>query len=323
MNPSNTVISGHESAAWRRRFLSDVIYGLGQPQKAIPCKYFYDDRGSALFEAICELEEYYLTRTELAILRTHAPTMAAALGKDCELIEFGSGSSLKTRLLLEQLREPRAYLPVDISRDPLERAARDLAARFPRLRVLPVHADFTAPLALPKTGAPKARRVVFFPGSTIGNFRPDAALGLLRAMARLVGEGGGLLIGFDRDKDASIVWPAYNDRQGLSAAFNRNLLARINRELGADFDLRAFAHRADYVREKERVEIYLDSLRAQIVRIDGVEFAFNEGEALHTEYSYKYSLEHFHHLTSRAGFRLVAQWSDPYGYFAIQYLLVD
>ena len=174
--------------------------------------------------------------------------MAEAIGEDCELIEFGSGSGLKTRLLLEQLRAPRAYLPVDIAREPLERSALDLAERFPGLRILPVHADFTEPLLLPETGDPRARRVVYFPGSTIGNFSPRAATNLLCTIAWLVGDGGGLLVGFDLDKDESIVWPAYNDRRGVSAAFNLNLLERINRELGADFDLTAFSHRADYVR---------------------------------------------------------------------------
>jgi dimethylhistidine N-methyltransferase len=322
-NRSATISRHAEMLTSRRRFQSDVIHGLSQPQKAIPCKYFYDEVGSALFDEICELDEYYLTRAEVAILRAHAGEMAAAIGEDCELIEFGSGSGLKTRLLLEQLREPRAYLPIDISREPLERSALDLTERFPALRVRPVHADFTTHFSLPETGDPKARRVVYFPGSTIGNFSPRAAVTLLRAIATLVGDGGGLLIGFDLDKDEAIVWPAYNDRRGVSAAFNLNVLARINRELGADFDLGAFAHRAVYARALERVEMYLISKRMQDVRIAHTGFPFREGEAIHTEYSYKYSAGHFSHLTAQAGFRLVQEWLDPRGYFSVRYLVVD
>jgi dimethylhistidine N-methyltransferase len=313
----------HETLPARHRFLKDVIEGLSQPRKAIPCKYLYDDRGSALFDEICELDEYYLTRTEVAILRAHVHAMAAAIGEDCELIEFGSGSGLKTRLLLENLREPRAYLPIDISAEPLARSALELAGRFPGLEIHPVFADFTGPVSLPDTGNPRARRVVYFPGSTIGNFRPRVALELLRSIARMVGEGGGLLIGFDLDKDESIVGPAYNDRRGISAEFNLNILARINRELDADFDLDAFVHSANYVRPKERVEMHLISRKNQVVHVDGRGFSFREGEMIHTEYSYKYSLEHFGRLTSRAGFALGRQWFDPKDYFCVQYLVVD
>ena len=324
MRSSTTTISRpHELTTWRRHFLRDVIHGLRRPQKEIPCKYFYDERGSALFDEICELDEYYPTRTELAILDVHAPEMAAALGADCELIEFGSGSGLKTRLLLNQLTEPRAYLPIDIADEALERSAEELADRFPGLAILPVHADFTGPLLIPETGDPGARRVVYFPGSTIGNFSPGAAMGLLSTIAWLVGNGGGLLIGLDLEKDESIIWPAYNDRRGITAAFNLNLLERINRELDADFDLSEFGHRADYVRAKERVEMHLVSQKAQVVRVAGMEFGFSQGESIHTECSYKYSLDHFGHLTSQAGFTLAQQWLDPQGYFAVQYLVVD
>jgi dimethylhistidine N-methyltransferase len=324
MNASHATISQHgETISWRRQFLRDVVRGLARPQKAIPCKYFYDATGSALFDEICNLDEYYLTRTELQILRTHATEMAAAIGEDCDLIELGSGSGLKTRLLLRALQPPRAYLPIDISREHLEKSVHDLARSFPALRFIPVHADFTAPFVLPDTGDPKPRRVVYFPGSTIGNFSPRAAGGLLAQIAQLVGEGGALLIGFDLDKDESIVWPAYNDRQGVSAAFNLNVLERINRELGADFDLAAFSHRADYVRSKERMEMHLVSREPQVVRIAGQEFSFDQGETIHTEYSYKYSLEHFGRLTASAGFTLARQWQDPPGYFSVQYLIVD
>ncbi len=324
MIPSRTLIDRHRSVhPGSHSFARDVIRGLNRTRKAIPCKYLYDDRGSQLFDAICELDEYYLTRTELGILDAYVEEMANVIGEDCELIELGSGSGLKTRLLLAHLREPRAYLPIDISAEPLNRSADELTARFPGLRVIPVCADFTGPVTMPETGSPRARRVVYFPGSTVGNFRPRAAMRLLRSVARLVGAGGGLLIGFDLDKDQSIVWPAYNDRRGVSAAFSLNLLARINRELAADFDLDAFAHRADYNRAKQRVEIHLVSLKDQVVRVVGRDFAIGEGERIHTEYSYKYSQEHFNRLTARAGFTLDRQWTDVNPYFCVQYLTVD
>jgi dimethylhistidine N-methyltransferase len=324
MTLTHATISQHgETISWRRQFLRDVLHGLDRPHKALPCKYFYDAIGSALFDEICELDEYYLTRTELQILRAHAPEMGLAIGEDCDLIELGSGSGLKTRLLLGALESPRAYLPIDIARGHLEQSVRELARSFPSLRMMPVHADFTAPFVLPDTGDPRARRVVYFPGSTIGNFSPHAALSLLTRIAELAGTGGGLLIGFDLDKDESIVTPAYNDRKGRSAAFNLNLLARINRELGADFDLSAFVHRARYLRRQERVVMHLVSQNDQVVRVAGRQFAFRPGELIHTEDSYKYSPEHFGQITSRAGFTLARQWIDPKGYFSVQYLTVD
>jgi L-histidine Nalpha-methyltransferase len=313
----------HETVSWRSQFLRDVVHGLDQIDKQLPCKYFYDEIGSALFDEICELDEYYLTRTELAILQARASEMAAAIGEDCELIEFGSGSGLKTPLVLKELCSPRAYVPIDIAREHLLRSARDLSRSFPGLRVIPVHGDFTARFSLPDTGSPRARRVVYFPGSTIGNFSPPAAVCLLRKIATIVGDGGALLIGFDLDKDESIVWPAYNDARGKNAAFNLNLLARINRELSANFEISAFSHRAQYLRSQERMVMHLVSKRNQVVRLAGRKFEFREGEAIHTEDSYKYSLEHFARLTSQAGFMLAQQWIDPKQYFAVQYLTVD
>jgi len=324
MNTRAAVISRHDATvSWRKQFLRDVLDGLGRPQKQLPCKYFYDELGSALFDEICGLEEYYLTRTELAILHFHAFEMAESIGEDCALIEFGSGSGLKTRLLLAEVSAPRAYLPIDIARDQLDRSVRDLARRFPYIRFMPVHADFTARFCLPDTGDPKARRVVYFPGSTIGNFSPEAATVLLRKVAELVGDGGGLLIGYDLDKDESIVWPAYNDCRGITAAFNLNLLGRINRELSANFDIVSFSHRADYLRAEERMKIQLVSEKAQTVRVAGRTISFAAGEAIHTEDSYKYSPDTFNRLTSRAGFSLVRQWMDPRKYFSVQYLTVD
>ena len=296
-----------------------MIRGLNRPRKEIPCKYLYDERGSALFDEICELDEYYLTRTELAILDASVAEMAEAIGEDCELIELGSGSGLKTRLLLEQLREPRAYLPVDISAEPLERSARELAATLPRPVDHPGLRRFHRTCVSAGDRTPRARRVVYFPGSTIGNFSPRAAIGSCASIAWLVGDGGGLLIGFDLDKDESIVWPAYNDRRGVSAAFNLNLLGEINRELGADFDLKAFAHRADYGARANAWRCTWSAREQQVVRIAGRNSPFEEGETIHTEYSYKYSLEHFG--TTDVSCRIFAgrQWTDADRYFCVQY----
>jgi L-histidine Nalpha-methyltransferase len=319
-----TTIDRHRAApSGLDRFRADVLGGLRLPKKALPCKYLYDERGSALFEEICGLDEYYLTRTELAILRQYVAEMARAIGPDCVIIELGSGSALKTRLLLEHLIEPRAYVPVDISAEPLARSAAELSRLFPELPIVPVCDDFTGAFDLPDTGISPARRVAYFPGSTIGNFRPAAARRLLRTIAGLLGPGGGLLIGFDLDKDASLVWPAYNDRRGVSAAFNLNLLARINRELDADFDLDAFRHRADYRRSEERVELSLVSTGAQQVRVAGHRFSFAPGEPIHTEDSYKYTAGHFARLTAAAGFSVEREWLDEDRYFCVQLLTLD
>jgi dimethylhistidine N-methyltransferase len=323
MNRTTTIDRHQAGSAGLARFRDDVLRGLDRPKKDIPCKYLYDERGSALFDEICELDEYYLTRTELTILRRHVGEMANAIGPDCAIIELGSGSGLKTRLLLEHLVEPRAYLPVDISAEPLIRSTLELSKLFPALEIIPVFDDFTRCFDLPEVGPDLARRVVYFPGSTIGNFRPAAAERLLRSVARLVGPGGGLLIGFDLDKDESIVWPAYNDQRGVSAAFNLNLLARINRELDGDFDLDAFAHRADYLRAEERVELSLVSLSDQRVRVAGRDFTFDTGEPIHTEDSYKYTLGHFARLTARAGLSLDRQWFDEHHYFCVQFLILN
>ena len=238
--------------------------GSARPQKEIPCKYFYDEVGSALFDEICELDEYYLTRTELAILRSTRRRNGRRRRRGLRADRIRQRQRAEDAAVARTARCAAEPICPSTSRsEPLERSALDLAERFPSLRILPVHADFTEPLLLPETGDPRARRVVYFPGSTIGNFSPRAATNLLCSIAWLVGDGGGLLIGFDLDKDESIVWPAYNDRRGVSAAFNLNVLERINRELGADFDVTAFSHRADYVRSKERMEMYLVSQQSR------------------------------------------------------------
>jgi dimethylhistidine N-methyltransferase len=303
-------------------FLADVLAGLRSPRKTLPCKYFYDERGSALFERICDLEEYYPTRTELAILRAHGGEMADALGPACLLVEYGSGSSAKTRLLLDRLARPAGYVPVDISREHLLRTAERLRADYPRLPVLPVAADFTAAFALPRTQRPARRRVVYFPGSTIGNFGPREAVALLRGVASLCGHGGGLLIGIDLRKQREVLERAYDDALGVTAAFNLNLLARINRELGADFDLARFAHRALWRDAASRIEMHLVSREEQRVRLAGETFQFRAGETICTEHSHKYTVEGFGALAARGGLAQRRVWTDAAQRFSVQYLEV-
>jgi dimethylhistidine N-methyltransferase len=291
-------------------FFSDVVAGLSLPQKSLPPKYFYDDAGSRLFERICRLPEYYLTRAELALTRRHLAAIARFAGRGCELIEYGSGESLKTRLLIRALR-PAAYLPVDISAAALRAATQRLWREFPWLRIAPVHGDFSRPLALPPQ---RARRVVYFPGSTIGNLTPDEAHAFL-SMTR--GQAARMLVGADVKKDANILHAAYNDSRGVTAAFNRNLLARINRELGADFDLRRFSHYAFYNAPLGRVEMHLVSLAPQTVRIGRHRFGFDAGESIHTENSYKYSVAEFQALAKEARFSATRVWTDRRQLFAL------
>jgi dimethylhistidine N-methyltransferase len=297
------------------RFRADVLAGLSRPQRRLPAKYFYDAAGSRLFDRITELPEYYPTRTELGILRRHAGNIAARCGPRCLLIELGAGSLTKVRLLLHRLDRPAGYLPVDVSGDHLRSAAAVLADDYPDLDVRPVIADFTGPFAVPD--APAARRVVFFPGSTIGNFDPPEAEALLRRVARLVGPGGGLLLGVDLRKPVDILERAYNDAAGVTAAFNRNLLVRINRELGADFDPAAFRHHAFFNGEQSRIEMHLVSTTSQRVHVGGVVFEFRAGESIHTENSYKYDVAEFARRAGACGLRLDKAWTDSRNYFAV------
>jgi len=300
----------------------EIRAGLAQPQKTLPCKYFYDERGSRLFDRICELEEYYPTRTEQGILERHAGEMARRLGPDCLLIEYGSGSSLKTRLLLDAAPELAAYVPIDISCEHLHRAAADLAASYPHLEVLPVCADYNAPYTIPAPRRRPRRWAGFFPGSTLGNFTPEQAEAFLRHVAETNGSGGGLLIGIDLVKDPAVLERAYNDAAGVTAAFNLNLLHRLNRELGADFDPGAFQHRAIWNPDRERVEMHLVSARDQTVHLDGEAFVFRAGETIHTENSHKFRLEGFAAMAGAAGFAVQEVWTDDRDWFAVLYLEV-
>lgn len=310
----------HDFAPERERFRRDALAGLRSEPKTLPCKYLYDEEGSRLFERICELEEYYPTRTELAIVREHGPAMARSLGPHCLLVEYGSGSSAKTRALLDALERPAGYVPVDISREHLLAAAEKVSAAYAELEVLPVCADFTERFPVPAPKRSPARTAVYFPGSTIGNFAPERAAELLAGVAERCGPGGALLIGIDLAKDRATLERAYDDREGVTAAFNRNLLARMNRELDADFDLARFAHRAVYDAGAGRVEMHLESLEAQTVCVGGERVAFREGETVCTEHSHKYTLEGFAALAERAGFRVERVWTDPEGLFSVQYL---
>ena len=302
------------------RFRADVLLGLRKRHKTLPCKYFYDAKGSKLFDAICELPEYYPTRTELGILREHAGAMARQLGPKVALIELGSGSSVKTRLVLDALDHPAAYLPVDISREHLLESAARLAADYPQLSVRPICADFTRTVKPPDDLPIGARRVVYFPGSTLGNFGPRPARRLLRRMARLAGTGGGVLIGVDLKKEPCLLEAAYDDAAGVTAAFNKNLLERINHELDGDFDLRSFRHHALYNPRLGRVEMHLISQRRQSAKIAGEQIEFGEGESIHTESSYKFAIRDFAKLASRAGLSAREVWTDRRQWFGVIFL---
>lgn len=298
--------------------LVDVLEGLKKSRKTLPSKYFYDKGGSELFEVICTLDEYYLTRTELEIMKDNIGEITSALGKHVQLIELGSGSSLKTRLLLDHLEDIHSYVPVDISDEFLQNESLNLQREYPNLTIEPVAADYTKPFDLPQTPA-GVTKIAYFPGSTIGNFTRDAAAAFIGLIARLVGDEGGLLIGFDLIKDRRTLVEAYDDTKGVTAAFNKNILVRLNRELGADFDIDQFQHRAIFNEEESRMEMHLVSLRDQSVTICGELIFFEEGETIHTENSHKYSLGSFREMTV-PHFQNVKTWMDDEQLFAIQFL---
>ena len=299
-------------------FAEDVVAGLASRPRTLPCKYFYDARGSGLFEAITELPEYYPTRTEIGILRDHARDICGELAPGSALIEYGSGSSLKTEILLSA-GDFAAYAPIDISPSAIEGAARRLRARFPSLRVEPVVADFVGEVVLPKSldGLPRAG---FFPGSTIGNFDPADARALLRRMARQLGPGAKLVIGVDLRKSADILVPAYDDAQGVTAAFNLNLLHRLENELGAEIDVDGFAHRAIWNSRESRIEMHLEATRPQTIRVAGHDFRFAAGETIHTENSHKYGASDFDDLARSAGWRPGETFVDANGLFSVRVL---
>lgn len=302
-------------------FARDVLDGLTKPQKELSPKYFYDDAGSELFVEITRLPEYYPTRTELGILRDRAAEIAAFIQPDAAIVEFGAGATTKIRLLLAA-HQVAAYVPVDISGDFIVTQAEALQRDFPRLAVHPLAADFTKPFALP----PAVRdmpKVGFFPGSTLGNFEPQEARRFLESARDILGRGARMIIGVDLEKDERVLVPAYDDAAGVTARFNLNLLIRINRELGADFDLSAFAHRAIYNRDQHRIEMHLVSLRDQTVHLFSERIGFRAGETIHTENSYKYSLERFRALAKQAGWTPMRCWTDPDAMFSVHAIEAD
>ncbi len=303
-------------------FRYDVLDGLSQPLKTLPCKYLYDERGSRLFDQICELDEYYLTRAELELMQTHAASIADQVGSQAMLVEYGSGSSVKTRSLLDSIDDLVAYVPVDISKEHLLRTADALQSAYPEVDVRPVVADFTQPFELPQIARTPSHVAVYFPGSTIGNFTTVQAGELLRCMSSMVGPQGGLLIGIDLQKEIGVVEAAYNDAEGVTAEFNLNLLWRINAELDGNFDLDRFEHKAVYNEDENRVEISIRSLCDQDVLIGDREIRFHQGEEILTEYSHKYKIDGFAAFASQFGFSLHKYWTDRRDYFAVLHLVV-
>ena len=300
-------------------FYTDVIQGLQKDQKRIPPKYFYDQKGSELFDQICVTDEYYPTRTELSILKDNASEIADNIGPECLLVEPGSGSSYKVRTLLDTLK-PQAYVPMDISKTYLIEAASRLSADYPWLEVHASCIDFTDQLHLPEVLPEEAKKVAFFPGSSIGNFEPADAVHFLADVADMVGEDGGLLIGVDLKKDRGILDAAYNDEQDVTARFNLNLLTRINKELNGEFDLARFEHHAFYNELQGRIEMHLVSNVEQQVVVDDVLIQFDRGESIHTENSYKYSIAEFQQLARQAGFTADMVWTDERDLFSLHYL---
>ncbi len=303
-------------------FHADLLRGLSQRPKSIAAKFFYDEMGSQLFDEICSLDEYYLTRTEMGILQDKAAEICALVGPECRLVELGSGSSAKTRILLDHLDAPAAYVPVDIASEQLLQSSARLARLYPELCITPVCADFTTAFTLPEMPSPARRTVAFFPGSTIGNLEPAEAENFFRKVSLLCGTDGGLLIGVDLKKDRLTLERAYNDALGVTARFNLNLLTRINRSFGAGIRQDKFRHHAFYNEEFGRIEMHLVSLVEQTIQLNGTTFALQEGEHIVTEHSYKYSLEEFARLAERSGWAVKRLWTDAANLFSVHYLAV-
>lgn len=315
--------SAADSSSQIDSFAEDVIHGLSQPNKELSCKYLYDERGSALFDQICETEEYYPTRTELQIMQDNAQSIAFQIGSGVMLVEYGSGSSVKTRMLLDSLDQLAAYVPVDISEEHLLKTAESLRTAYPNIEVLPVVADFTRPFELPQSNQDTTHVALYFPGSTIGNFTPKGAGELLTFMSQMLGSQGGLLIGIDLQKEVSVIEAAYDDVQGVTSQFSLNLLTRINTELDGNFDLTAFKHQAVYNHVEHRIEISIVSLRDQQVTVGDRRFDFAAGEEILTEYSHKYTIDGFAKFASQFGFSLHQHWVDERDYFAVLHLVLD
>lgn len=306
-------------AAEKAAFHADVIDGLSGDRKSLPCKWLYDYRGSELFEEITELDEYYPTRTEIGLLEAVSPALGDVLPSGAWVIEFGSGSSRKSDLLLAAMRDLRGYVPIDVAGDFLETAAGDLADRFPDLDIHPVAADFTQDVVLPEETRDDPK-VGFFPGSTIGNFDPGGAVSFLSHARRTLGDRASMVVGVDLKKNVERLISAYDDSRGVTAAFNLNLLHRINRELDGGFDLDSFRHHVRYDADEGRIEMHLESLQTQTIRVDGHVFSFDRGETIHTENSYKYSLDGFAEVADSGGWSTVHRWTDSEELFSVHLL---
>jgi dimethylhistidine N-methyltransferase len=301
-------------------FLDEVLEGLDQAQKTLPCKYFYDDKGSQLFEQICELEEYYITRVELTLLEDIKTELAEMIGQKATIIEPGAGAGIKIRTLLKALDTPESYVPMDISKEFLFYSAQIIQNEFPQIEIMPIQGDFTEPVSwLGKEK--KNNRVVFFPGSTIGNFEQNKAIDFLNNMQHLIGKEGALIIGVDLLKEQNILEAAYNDSKGITEAFNKNLLARINQQLNANFDLKQFKHEAFLNHQDQRIEMHLVSLQDQAVTINGKQFDFSAFESIHTENSHKHSVDGFLELASKANLKCLKTWIDDQQMFSVHYLV--
>jgi L-histidine Nalpha-methyltransferase len=312
--------AGCAPALTAERFRRDVLAGLSRPQRSLPCKYLYDKEGARLFETICELPEYYPTRTEISILQANIEEIATIIGPRANLVDLGSGNGQKTRLLMDYLELPASYCPVDVSHEQLLECSRQLAEDYPGLAIEPVCADYNEPFRMPALPPGSGPITVFFPGSTIGNFEPSEAISFLKRMSRLCGEEGGLLIGVDLKKSAHVLNPAYNDSRGVTAQFNLNLLARANRELHSKFELPQFRHHAFYNERANRIEMHLVSRRLQRVPVDGTAFVFARDEPIVTEHSYKYTIGQFRELAAKSGFEVLRHWTDEHRWFSVQYL---
>jgi dimethylhistidine N-methyltransferase len=318
-NTNTTTMPGCRSATETMR--EDVLRGLARDPKMLPSQYLYDQRGARLFEHICETDEYYLTRTEISILRRNMPAIVDCIGPGALIIEPGSGSGVKTRLLLKNLEDPAAYVPIDLAREQLAGFSKTIGREFPELEVKPLCADFTDDYEVPACDHPVHARVCYFPGSTIGNFEPAVAVDMLQHFAALCNEDGGLLIGVDLKKDRCTLESAYDDAQGVSRAFALNYLVRLNRELGAGFRLEQFGYQAPYNESVGRIEMALVSLCDQVVDIDGSTVWFKNDERVCTEYSYKYTRAEFAALAERADLRVERIWTDAEELFSVQYLV--
>jgi len=317
MNGSSSGVSVLDLEPAASDFLEQAIAGLSSSPRTLPSKFFYDERGSDLFQEICELPEYYVTRTETEILRQYGTEIAESIGENAELVGFGTGAGVKTRMVLDHLQNVIAYVPVDISKQRLTESAEALSREMPALEILPVCADYLQPFELPTPTRKPAHIAVYFPGSTIGNMLPHIAQHFLERVCRLCGHSGGLIIGVDLQKSRKVLEAAYNDSVGVTAAFNLNMLERANRELGADFNLSQWRHRAIYNDEAHRIEMHLISEKPQTVHLGGHEFHFGAGEKIITEFSYKHTIAGFSALAASAGFQVARVWTDPAKLFAV------